>query len=118
DGSAFGAYASYPSVVTTTGANDPTLTQAQFRWYANITNAQPSTPLAGQNVGLAQATATSVFRLRMNIGVANQNLTTGSEFKLQYATSTSGPWTDVDGLTGSATWRGHNNAAVTDGVAV
>ena len=42
----------------------------------------------------------------------------GATFKLQHATSTSGPWTDVGAIGSGATWRGHDNATPADGAAI
>lgn len=53
----------------------------------------------------------------MSIEVTREALSTSSQaFKLQYATNTGGPWTDV-GFIGSttSTWRGYDNTTSTDG---
>jgi hypothetical protein len=56
----------------------------------------------------------------MNVQVGGANVaTTTRAFKLQYATNTGGPWTDV-GFLGSTTttWRGFNNGTPADGATV
>ena len=118
NGTVLSNYPNYVQITTTSGASDPSLTQEQYRWYQNVDSSQPTTSLTGQNTTLTNATQGTIYRLRMNIGVANQNLGSGSLFKSQFATSTGGPWTDVGNTAASTAWRGYNNASVADGVTI
>ena len=97
-------------------AQGSTFTQSDYRWYQNRNGKTPIIPLANQNTAITGIGLGDVIRLRMNVLVSDQNLAAGAQqFKLQFATSTSGPWTDV-GATGSAAlWRAYDNPNVNDG---
>ncbi|MCH9036134.1 MAG: hypothetical protein IH860_02280, partial [Chloroflexi bacterium] len=91
-------------------------TQQDYRWYGNLANVDPVIAQAPENTALAGATPLSVFRIRMNLTIDGRAMPAGSQaFKLQYATSTSGPWTDVGAIGSGETWRGFNNGGVADG---
>ena len=61
----------------------------------------PSTPLADENTPFTADTDGPVYRLRMNVAVTTVDMPTGTHrFKLQYALTSTGPWTDV-GAVGS-----------------
>jgi len=73
-----------------------TFTQKDFRWYENTDAIQPTNPLAGENTTATISTMANPVRLRMNVTVSGLDLGVSSQdFKLQYATNTGGPWTDV-----------------------
>lgn len=105
------ASVSVPTEVVTTPAV-VRLTQDYFRWYENIDALTPSSTLAAENTSTSVPDSGTVLRLRMNIIDGNVDLPTGTEFKLQYANSTSGPWTD---LSTSTSWIFFNNPSVADG---
>jgi len=98
------------SVVTTASA--PFLTQANYEWYANIDALTPSPELAAENTGIATPASGGQLRLRMNIGNAELAFASGATFKLQYANTTAGPWTD---LSTSTAWIFFDNPSVADG---
>ncbi|MCH8088603.1 MAG: hypothetical protein IH955_01155 [Chloroflexi bacterium] len=113
DGTPLDSYTRFPQI-TVPAALD--ITQQDYRWYGNLANADPVIVLAPENTELAGATPLSVFRIRMNLTIDGRAMPAGSQaFKLQYATSTSGPWTDVGAIGSGETWRGFNNGGVADG---
>ncbi len=98
------------------GVND--LTQNDYRWYQNVNAVPPTTSLAAENTAITGVGDSEVLRVRMNVHNSATNLPTGQTFKLQYSTSTSGPWTDVGGLGSSEIWRGFDNPTPSDGAAL
>ena len=99
----------------------PLLSPAQmnFRWYQNVNSLTPTTPLAGENAAYVASAPLGAYRLRMNLEVGGAPLLAGSQtFRLQYATSTTGPWNDVGGIGSGAIWRGYNNATPADGAII
>ena len=113
DGTGLNTYTLFPQLTTAAGAS--VLDQLQYRWYENTNAVQPITALAGENTVMIGSPRGTVYHLRMNIDVSAANLGTGATFKLQFATSTGGPWSDVGGLGSSAEWRGYNNPTPADG---
>jgi len=100
-------------------AAGPTLTQSTYRWYQNRNNITPNTALAVENAAISAVDAGTVLRLRVNVLVGGTALTVTTEsFKLQFATSTSGPWTDVGSIGSSAIWRGYDNSTPADGATI
>ena len=98
------------SVTTVPGA--VTLTERQYRWYANEDNLTPTSALAGENIAATTPALGTAFRLRVNIRAEGLTLSAGASFRLQYATATSGPWSDV----GTSTpWIFFDNPGVADG---
>ena len=86
-------------------ASAPTLTQSAYRWYANADNVTPGSALANESTAHTLTSLASPIRLRLQLDVSADNLLTASQaFALQYATSTSGPWT----TTGSGGWWDSN----------
>jgi len=82
-------------------------TQNVYRWYQNADSVQPGSALANENTAATNVSTSNAIRLRQNITVASKDLAvTTQSFKLQYATSTSGPWSDVAGLANwyNASW--------------
>lgn len=74
-----------------------TYTQTSYRWYDNADNVQPNSALANQNTAASIGSNATIVRLRMGLTIATADMDASSQaFKLQYGTSTSGPWTDVD----------------------
>ena len=105
----------YAEVTFTTASVDPVLDQESFRWYDNVDGEATTTAKAAENATTTDIALNDVLQLRMNIEITTATLSTSSTFKLQFATSTSGTWTDV-GATGSAViWRASDNASITDG---
>jgi hypothetical protein len=97
----------------------PFLTQSNYRWYANTNGDTPTTTLAALNTSTTIADAT-VYRLRMDVNAATSTLSQLNNFKLQFATSTGGPWQDVGKQASSTIWRGFDNvnATTTDGLTI
>jgi hypothetical protein len=74
--------------------------------------------LTSENAALSSSITNTVYHLRVSVGVTGTNLLAGTrDFKLQYATNVSGPWTDVGSIDSSTIWRGYNNGSPADGVA-
>ncbi|MEK7848923.1 MAG: hypothetical protein AAB270_08360, partial [Chloroflexota bacterium] len=116
DGTGLDTYTGYPQL---TAVSALTLDQDTYRWYQNANALNPTTPLATENTAYTATTPSQVYRLRMNLEVAGQTLSTSSQaFKLQYATGVGGPWTDVDAIGGAGVWRGYNNATPADGATI
>ena len=114
-GAAFDTYTNYPELATAAGT---TLAQEDYRWYANTDAIQPTAALAAENTALADAADGTVYRIRMSVGAAGTQLDAGEQFKLQHATSTSGPWTDVGGVGSGEIWRGFDNPTPADGATI
>ena len=100
---------------------DATLTQAHYRWYANNTNPSPLTApgsaLAAQNTPYIGANLGTIYRLRLSAQVSGAPMNADSQqFRLQFATSVSGPWTDVGSVGATTIWRGSDNAQTLDSV--
>ena len=108
------AYTRYPSLTTAS----PQLTQDHYRWYDNADALQPTTELADEDTTLTDVADTDVLRMRLSLAGAAYTTFAGAAFKLQYSTSTGGPWTDVGGVGSGETWRGFDNASVSDGAAL
>jgi hypothetical protein len=88
--------------------------------YENTDAVQPTTAKASAKTSIANINIGDILRLRMNIGVSREDLSTQSQsFKLQYGTSTDctllNYWTDVGSLSGSEDWIGYNNPDPIDG---
>ena len=115
DGTALDSYTNYPqatAVVTT-------FTQRDYGWFTNANSVTPGAALAAQNVTTTSVAPTTVLRLRMNVEVGGLLLSTTTQaFKLQYATTSAGPWTDVGLITSTDPWRGFNNTTPTDGATI
>ena len=111
DGTAINGYTRYPTL-TTAG---PKLQQDAYRWYQNSDAVQPSTALAAENTAAGSVASGDVLRLRLSLVASTTATAAGESFKLQYAGSTDGPWTDVGGLGSAAIWRGYDNPTPADG---
>ena len=99
-------------------ASPPTLLLAQrdFRWYENVDSLTPVTALEAESTPYTVRMLDQVVRLRMSLQANRLPLSAGEQtFKLQYATSTDGPWTDVGAAGSAETWRGYNNPTADDG---
>jgi hypothetical protein len=82
----------------------PTFSQSDYRWYANADSTTPGSSLAAENSTGTTATSTPI-RLRMNVQAATSAMSgSSSQFKLQMATSTSGPWSDVNANWWNSSW--------------
>jgi hypothetical protein len=74
----------------------PIFEQASYRWYSNADNVQPGSSLTGSENTPASIDASIVVRLRMALGVTGLDLDAATQgFRLESATSTSGPWSAV-----------------------
>ena len=96
----------------------PVLTQDSYRWYDNVDAVQPTTALAAENTAAANVESGDVVRIRMNVQDSVVPLAAGTSFKLQFSTSTSGPWTDVGAIGSGAAWRGLDNPTPADGATI
>jgi hypothetical protein len=100
-GTALDGYTNYPSLTVAT------LTQSTYRWYQNNDTLTPVTPLAATNTATSSGATNDIFRLRLNLlsgGRAQSDAT--NNFLIQFATSTTGPWTNVGRFNdGTAVWR-------------
>ena len=115
DGTALESYTNYPSI----SASGPTFTQRDYRWYANVNSATPTTPLTAENADHTGDSPDVTYRLRMNLELGGQNLPSGAQaFKLQFSTTTGGGWTDVGGLGSTTIWRGADNGTPLDGTTI
>ncbi|MEP7107708.1 MAG: T9SS type A sorting domain-containing protein [Ferruginibacter sp.] len=76
------------------------LTQANWRWRNDDGSETTATWKEAQNTPFTQSTTGEIFRLRLEV---YNNLTTSENMldTLQYATSITGPWTNIDTLEGS-----------------
>ncbi len=109
-------YTNYPQLAV--GGATATLTQAHYRWYQNANDATPTSTLAATDFSTVYSNIASstVARIRMNLGVTVTQLGASTQaFKLQYATSTGGPWSDVGAIGSAASWRGYDNTSVSNG---
>ena len=110
---------SISNVVPNISDNDSELlVQNDYRWYQNINALQPTTALAAENTAITGPTQGAVYRIRMNLDNTGVTLAAGAVFKLQYSTSTSGPWSDLGAIGSGDTWRGYDNPSVTDGLTI
>lgn len=83
---------------------NPTYDQTAYRWYDNANSVTPGSALANENTAHTLTSIASPIRLRTQLTLSTDPVFASSQaFKLQYATSTSGPWTDV-GAAGGDTW--------------
>jgi hypothetical protein len=98
---------------------DVYLDQDGFRFYENINNQTPATPLGNENTDILNVNNGDVVRLRMSLQSGISGLVSGVSFKLQFAQasncSVAGSWNDVGGLGSGAIWRGFDNGTPTDG---
>ncbi|MBU1472394.1 hypothetical protein KKB64_01215 [Patescibacteria group bacterium] len=106
----FSHFGSRPSYAQT-----PTIAQNYYRFYENNDGIQPITPLANENTALNDIGSGTVLRLRISLSVTEASASAGQSFKLQFATSTAGPWSDVGSIGSPAIWRGFNNSTPSDG---
>jgi hypothetical protein len=106
----------YINVAFETPAVQTTYTQNDHQWFENNNGVQPGTALASENGQATVTNRSNPVRLRMNVTMGNDSLSVG-EFtpKLQWASSISGPWTDVGATGSSDVWRFNNNPSATSG---
>src|SRR5690606_35977202 len=109
-GDAFGAYAQYPTVTTAAA----TLSQTGFRLYENVDGLDPAVAIAGESSLYSGSVDGDAYHLRIALS-ANFPVPGGDTFKLQFAESDAGPWTDVGAPGSGELWRGVDNAAPDDG---
>ncbi|XOB42584.1 MAG: IPT/TIG domain-containing protein [Candidatus Nealsonbacteria bacterium] len=120
DGNVLDTYTNYPKATTTA----TTFTQNYYRFYDNTDAIQPTTAKADENTAITSVATNDIIRIRTSIQIASSSLATSTQaFKLQYASTTatcsSGlNWSDVDAVSGSAIWRGYNNATPADGATI
>ena len=112
DGTTLDDYTNFPEIA----AAGPSLAQEDYRWFANLDSTAPGSALAGENTLFTATEHVDTYRLRMNVEVANSALIAGAQsFKLQYATSTPGPWSDVGAVGSNSDWWGFDNPSPADG---
>ena len=100
------SYTNFPQLST----SGPTFIQEDYRWFENLDNKTPVTPLASENVAIVATSPGVVYRLRMNAEVGVEDLPAGGQtFKLQFSTDTGGSWTDVGTIGSAETWAGFDN---------
>ena len=97
--------------------------QRDYRWYDDVYSPpdkpQPSTPFAAENTAITDVANAAVLHARINVHSGlNDDVPEGTDYKLQYAAATAGPWTDVGGIGSAAIWRGFDNSGLTDGVQI
>lgn len=103
------------AIVEFVPATDPVFTQNHYKWFYNTDDITPSGILAAEDTA-GDILTTQPVRLRVNITVSGNNLSAGAQaFKLKYATSLSGPWTDVGVSTSFEEWRFYENPSVAHG---
>ena len=115
DGTQLSQYLRYPEITTPPA---PLLRQNYYQWWENRTNITPNVQLEAVNTPHTNVDPLVTVRLRMNVELTAANMATSSEsFKLQFATSTAGPWTDVGGDGSTELWRGEviSGATTIDG---
>lgn len=110
-----GNYSTPGVEATSTPAVGLALTQDKFRWYENNNSTTPTNPKASENSSVGFFDSGIPIRLRMNVGVTGASLGAGQQFKLQFATSQSGPWTDVGASSSGAIWVTYDNSTPADG---
>lgn len=88
------------------------LAQSDYRWYENIDALTPSPSLGAENTSVTMPAVGGEIRLRLNVRDSSAQFDAGSIVKLQFANSTSGPWTDVGT---STAWIFFDNPGVADG---
>lgn len=97
-----------------------TYTQNYYQFYVDNDAAQPTDPWPAGASNLAQNTPITtsnsppdddaLVRIRMSVTVGGVNLAAEAQaFKLQYATNTGGPWTNVGAASSAAIWRGESD---------
>ena len=112
DGTTLDDYTNFPEI----DAAGPSLAQEDYRWFANLDSTAPGSALAGENTLFTATEHVGAYRLRMNVEVPNSALIAGAQsFKLQYATSTPGPWSDVGAVGSNSDWWGFDNPSPADG---
>lgn len=97
----------------------PQYTQSAYRWYTNADSVQPGSAKEPENTTGLIACGDPPVRLRMTASVGLTNVPVSMDaFKLQFGTSTSGPWTDVGASGSGTTWRFHNNGTPASGTII
>lgn len=111
----------YPSLTIV----NPSFTQNDYQWYSNADNVQPGSSLAALNTAATTSDLSTIVRLRMNTSVSSKDLVANSQqFKLQYSTSTSGPWSDVQAWCNTVTpdcttsWQSRKKITFTNATAL
>ncbi len=99
------------------------LDQTTFRFFNNADSVQPGSGIDAENTLITGVANSDILRLRIALqaGMTNE-IASHRSYKLQYGTgqdcSSVGSWTDVDALSGTAAWRGYNNATPADGTTI
>jgi len=92
----------------------PTLEQIHYCWYTND-SAESPTALADEDVSIGNVASAAVLRLRIAVKVTAVTLP-GTTFKLQYASTTAGPWTDVGAIGSAVIWRYYDGLGINQNV--
>ncbi len=95
------------------------LRQNDWRWYENADSLTPGTAMAAENTAISDVYLQSVLRLRINIGIEEENFATSSEaFKLQYGKGSDcisiTEWNDVGSAGSGTAWEFYDNTSVAD----
>jgi hypothetical protein len=81
-----------------------TLSQTAYRWYQNTDAVQPTTALATENTAAVSSAKNDPVRLRIGVTAAGSVAADSVSLKLQYATDSSGPWTDIENPWWNSSW--------------
>ncbi|MCH9036884.1 MAG: type II secretion system protein, partial [Chloroflexi bacterium] len=110
DGTELGSYTRFPVLIMPA---PQALVQFDYRWFGNRDDISPLAKVDQQHVPIKPKEHGLPFRLRMNVGADGLNFDPGDlTLKLQYATATDGPFTDVGPLGSAETWRFFDNPSV------
>lgn len=129
-----GGTLAYRVAVVEWPAADVVIRQNDYWWYVNTNALTPTDPWpagaadVGENASITELDGPiadgEVIRLRQNFLITNGTLAASlATLKLQYGLrsttcSAIASWTDVGAVGSAAIWRGFDNGAITDGVAV
>ena len=103
------------NVTDNDSAGSEVLEQLEYRWFTNADSISPGSALAAQDTPLTDAVEGTPYHLRMSIEDSGADLNPGEVFKLQYAVTTTGPWSNLGAPASGVTWRGFNNLSEADG---
>jgi hypothetical protein len=118
-GTEFNTYSVYATLTTGVWKAAPSRNQKIYRWYENIDDVTPTTPLAAENTAITGVADGTVLRLRIGCSNDGTAVWTGEQFILQYDTDPAFPApTDVDVVGGTGIWRYYDNPTPVDGTAL
>jgi hypothetical protein len=97
------------------------LNQHDWQWFDQSSSIDPTVALAATNTSISNINIGDAVRLRMNIDVAEENISSSSQaFDLQYSTTTgvctsSASWFDLGTSTAATAWRSATTSGLADG---